>query len=440
MAARHHIPGKMLRCGIGLLACAILAGSAGTALAVQRFPKPNFDSGYVLPQATTPAPRADYMQMVDVGVLFLALFLASYLALAKRSRRGMFLLGLFSILYFGFVRKGCVCSVGSIQNVVLALADGSYVVPLAVVVFFALPLLFTLLFGRTFCAAVCPLGAVQDVFVVRPVHVPAPIAALLGTIPYVYLGLGVLLAATGIDFIICRLDPFVSIFRMGGSFPILMLGVFFLVLGIFVARPYCRFMCPYGVLLGWMSRFSKFHVTITPDECIHCRLCEDACPFGAIKAPTPGTDPEPRKTGTRRLGLILVLLPLSVALGAWAGSRLDVPLSALNIKVRIAERVAMEDAGMVSGTTLESDSFRSTDQQNKEIFNESAALRRKLGMGGWLFGGFVGLVICSRLLGLSLHRTRKDYEPDRVTCLSCARCFMNCPKEHERLRRLGKTP
>ena len=45
--------------------------------------------------------------------------------------------------------------------------NGSYrqitnAVPLAVVAFFALPLVFALFFGRTFCAAVCPLGAVQE--------------------------------------------------------------------------------------------------------------------------------------------------------------------------------------------------------------------------------------------------------------------------------------
>ena len=64
--------------------------------------------------------------------------------------------------WLGFWREGCICSIGAIQNVALALGDSGYTIPASVVVLFTLPLVFTLLFGRTFCAAVCPLGGVQE--------------------------------------------------------------------------------------------------------------------------------------------------------------------------------------------------------------------------------------------------------------------------------------
>ena len=53
-------------------------------------------------------------------------------------------------------------------DIALALADSTYPVPLAVVAFFALPLGFALFFGRTFCAGVCPMGAMQDLVSLRP--------------------------------------------------------------------------------------------------------------------------------------------------------------------------------------------------------------------------------------------------------------------------------
>ena len=184
---------------------------------IQRFPPPQFTSGHELPITTQPPPRRGVYEYLDSAVLLAALSLASYLALKKRSRRGLFILAIFSLIYFGFWRKGCVCSVGSIQNVTLALFGSSYTVPIVVVVFFLSPLIFTLFFGRTFCASVCPLGTIQDMFLLRPVKVPSWLEHGLRMFTYLYLGLAVLFAATGSVFIICEYDPFVAFFRRTGS-------------------------------------------------------------------------------------------------------------------------------------------------------------------------------------------------------------------------------
>jgi len=179
--------------------------------------------------------------------------------------------------------------------------------------FFLLPLVCALFFGRTFCAAACPLGAVQDVFVLRPIRVPRPLAAALGLLPALYLGVALALAAAGAGFLICRYDPFVGFFRFGGPLSSMLTGGALLLVGTVVARPYCRFLCPYGVLLNGLSRFSRRHADITPTECVNCRLCEDACPFGCIRPPTPEKAPEPRAAGRRRLAVLLALLPLHAA-------------------------------------------------------------------------------------------------------------------------------
>lgn len=414
-----------------LAAVLLLTLLPGEADAADRIPRPDFTSGYEAPEVQAPAPRSPFQEYADVAVLVLALSAASWLGLRARSRGGLFLLGLFSLAYFGFYRKGCICPVGSIQNVALALADSGYALPLTAVLFFVLPLVSALLSGRSFCAAVCPLGAVQDAVVLEPLRVPRWLAAPLEFLPVVYLGLAVLFAATGAEFVVCRFDPFVSFFRMNGSPGMLGLGACFLALGTVVARPYCRFLCPYGVLLGWLSRLSILHVTVTPDECVQCRLCGEACPVDAIRAPsTPASGPS--AVERRAFAAALAALPLLVALGAVAGGSMSPLLARVHPEVRLADRVAREDAGLAAGTTLESEAFRASRRTKEDLVASAAAVLRRFDSGGPILGGSLALVLVLTVLAGFRPGRRDGYAPDRGACVGCGRCFSYCPRERMR--------
>ena len=134
--------------------------------AQQRFPKPEFETGYEQPDPATPEPRVQALEYFDVVLLLAVLSLATWLALHKRSRRGILWLSVFTLAYFGFYRNGCICPIGSIQNVTLTLFDPAYKISITVLLFFLLPLVFALFFGRTFCAGACPLGAIQDLLII----------------------------------------------------------------------------------------------------------------------------------------------------------------------------------------------------------------------------------------------------------------------------------
>jgi len=401
---------------------------------IERFPKPDFQSEYQRPVLHAAGARAAVLEYVDVFVLIIVLSLASYFVLRLRSRRKIFLLMIFSLVYFGFYREGCICAVGAVQNVSYALFNPGYIIPVTAVLFFILPLLFALFFGRTFCAAVCPLGAVQDAVVLKPAKVPSWLAGVLGIIPYLYLGLAVLFAAGGAGFIICQYDPFIGFFRFGARFNMIVLGVSMLLLGTVVARPYCRFLCPYGVLLDWMSRLSNRHARITPTECNNCRLCEESCPFGAIKKPVDTVLPgEKRKREIKRLSVLFILLPVIVFAGGWVFSRLHVPLSRQHFVVSLAEEIHLENSGHRKETTEQTRAFRASGKPTQELFAEAAAIRDRFKIGGWFLGGFLGLVVCLKLIGLSMGRKQEEYEIDRGLCLSCGRCFKYCPYEQVRL-------
>jgi len=427
----------MIRHNYTIISIAVLLLSSGIASGFERFPPPDFESGYVHPSPTTPNPRQDIYEYIDTAVLFAALGLSSYLVLKTRRRRFIFVLSLLSLFYFGFWRRGCVCPIGAIQNVALSIFDKDYAVPVAVMLFFLLPLVFTLFFGRTFCAAVCPLGAIQDVVHLRHTPVPEWLENGLRLFAYVYLAAAILFAATGSAFIICRYDPFVSFFRMSGNLNMLILGGCFLFVGLFIGRPYCRFVCPYGVILRQLSRISKWRVTITPDDCIKCRLCEDSCPFGAIREPTAEAPTHDYIKSRKLLAFLILLLPPLVLSLGWVGYTLRPVTSRMHATVRLADRIYLEETGQVEDTTDASTAFRATGREIKDLYAEALDIQAGFGLGGWLFGGFVGLVIALKLIGLSLRRQRTDYEAERAGCLACGRCFEYCPKEHVK-RKLAK--
>jgi NosR/NirI family transcriptional regulator, nitrous oxide reductase regulator len=403
-----------------------------TVSAEQRFPPPDFESGHQVPVTATPAARALGLEYLDVAVLAASLSLASWLIYKRRSRKGLVWLSLFSLLYFGFWRKGCVCAIGSVQNIALALCDHSYAVPLTVIAFFILPLAFALFAGRSFCAGVCPHGALQDLVLLKPVKLPSWLEQGLSVLPFIYLGAGVLFAATGSAFIFCQYDPFVPIFRLSGRTLMVLSGAGLLLLGVFVGRPYCRFLCPYGALLKLAATVAKWRVRVTPDTCTQCRLCEASCPFGAMREPQAGkAEPQVLARDRRRLALLLALVPVLVIGGGWLGGTFSGPASHLHPTVSLAERWVAErntpsKTGVLSPDDLALDRARQTPQ---EILTEAVAIRHQFRIGGWLFGAWVGLVLGVKLVSLSLHRKRTDYEPERGDCFACARCFEYCPNE-----------
>jgi len=421
--------------GRAILAALSLALAAATAPAApQRFPQPDFNTGYQVPTYQPPAGRAAWREWTDVGVLAAALSLASWLAVKRRSRRGLFLLAVASLAYFGFIRKGCLCAVGSLQNVALGLADSGYAIPLATAAIFLLPLIFALFFGRAFCASVCPLGAAQEMTIVRPLRLPLWLREILGLLPHVYLALAVALAATGAGFWICRYDPFVGLFRLDGPAPMIVTGLLLLALGTVVARPYCRFLCPYGVPLGWFSRLSRRHLTITPDDCIQCRLCEKECPFDAIRGPEPA--PGDRAAARRAFAVSLALIPVFALTGLGLGRLGGGPLSRVHPDVALARAVRAEVAADTRDTTWETRAFWATGAAPESLRAAETAATRRVTNAAGLGGVFLGLMAALRLVALSRRSDRTDFVPDRGDCLSCGRCFSSCPREYVRLRRL----
>lgn len=268
---------------------------------------------YHKPTPEVPEPRGQLVRVLDIVLFVAAMALATWLILYKRSRRWLVVLLVGVLLYFGFYRGGCVCPIGATQNVALSLVDRTYTVSIVITLLFLLPILAALFFGRVFCGGVCWLGATQDLMLRKPIRVPLLLDKILRWFRWVYLGLVLFWVVGGVAitifghsltvkqrFLICEYDPFVNLFRSvnvrealagrwGNVFtfagPWWMWTITGIVVGsaVFIGRPYCRWICPYGAILGVCSRPARKPVTVMPEDCCDCGLCDDACPLGAIE-------------------------------------------------------------------------------------------------------------------------------------------------------------
>ena len=411
-----------------LVAIALVFLAPAALQAAQRFPQPQFDTGHVVPLAGHPAVLQVAPPWADALILGVALLLIAWTVLRRRSGRAIMALALLNLAWFGFIRHGCICPVGSTQNVAMT-AFGTGGLPWLIGFLFAAPLVAALCFGRVFCSAVCPLGAMQEVSIVRPLRVPRVLDAVLRLVPLGVLSVAVLFAANDAGFPICATDPFVGFFRRAAPLPMLLVGVAVILLGTVIARPYCRYYCPYGVLLGWCSRFAWKHATITPDVCIKCRLCERVCPVDAIQAPrAPGA--ERNAPGARRRLLALLLLaPVLVAGGALAGRLAAPALAAVHPAVRQQAHLAAMAADP-EAHYLDAEAFRTLGGDPRQLTADVQMVESRFMLGALLGGAFLGLVLAWRLIALARLPVREFFRIDQSRCVSCGRCFKVCPRQH----------
>lgn len=51
-----------------------------------------------------------------------------------------------------------------------------------------------------------------------------------------------------------------------------------LALSVLLRNPFCRYLCPYGALLGLIGMLSPLRVTRASDRCVSCGICSQVCP------------------------------------------------------------------------------------------------------------------------------------------------------------------
>jgi polyferredoxin len=129
--------------------------------------------------------------------------------------------------------------------------------------------------GRTFCGTLCPVGSLQELLSAVPVKkiVIQNTRVLEGTRLAVF---AVTLVAAFYLIDLMSFTGLYDLFSLTVSAG-LAAAAGILLVSVFLYRPVCRIICPFGVLFSLFAEFSWFRLRRT-ETCISCRKCEKTCP------------------------------------------------------------------------------------------------------------------------------------------------------------------
>lgn len=195
------------------------------------------------------------------------------------------------------------CPLGAFQN---ALAESSVRAPYYVLGILAL---FGLMFARTICGFLCPVGLVQELLykIRTPKLKKNRVTRVLSYFKYVLLvGLAIIVPLMyafrdvplpGFCKYICPAGT------LGGAIGLLinpnnadmfgMLGgqfawkfsllIAFIVASVFIFRFFCRFFCPLGAIYGFFNKIALIGVKVDKDNCTDCGKCVSVCKMDVRK-------------------------------------------------------------------------------------------------------------------------------------------------------------
>jgi polyferredoxin len=185
------------------------------------------------------------------------------------------------------------CPFGGLEALFTLIFSGTLLKKIAVSSFILLiaVLVSALLFRRSFCGNICPLGTLQELFgklgkklFKKRFELPAWLDKPARFLKYLALVVIVVLSFIAADLIIRPYDPWATYHHLFSAelFTEFLVGFIILMItlagSLFYDRFFCKYLCPMGGFLGVLGKIGLFKIRRDQSTCIDCKACTKACP------------------------------------------------------------------------------------------------------------------------------------------------------------------
>jgi ferredoxin len=218
-----------------------------------------------------------------IGILFATIVAGLLVRFSvTRNLRAVFLT--VSVAVLGFYKGACPCPIQSLQYSVLNLFGHAYKWQTLVYLLGLIPI--TYVFGRVFCGWICHMGAVQEFlflgsrFRFLQSERAQVIMRRVRTMALVALVAQVVITQTNLY---KKIDPFAVLYNFNSATLLGWILVAVLVVAsVLLHRPFCKTLCPVGLILGWVSKIPGASLLGPSGQCLGCSVCNSVCRINAI--------------------------------------------------------------------------------------------------------------------------------------------------------------
>ena len=199
----------------------------------------------------------------------------------------------FKLPFLPEISLHAICPFGGVATIYEFATSGGFIQKIhsSSFILMILGVIIAILFGAFFCGYICPFGTFQEwigkigrkLFPKKYNHfIPKKLDRILRYLRYAVLAMVIYQTAITAKLVFESVDPYYALFNFFTNevaiSAYIALGII-VVLSLFVERPWCKYFCPYGAVLGLFNLVRIFKIRRNKDTCIGCKLCDKACPM-----------------------------------------------------------------------------------------------------------------------------------------------------------------